>query len=137
LRIPGNIRYSGEYPSTRSRKDSLPACKTSSGRLIVDAALRIYDRTVDRDLLVRRITITVNHVLPEDKVPKKYEQMDLFTDYAAREREEKKLERERSMQEAMLKIKNRYGKNAILKGVNFEEGATGRERNRQVGGHKA
>ena len=63
--------------------------------------------------------------------------MDLFTDYAAREKEEKKLERERSMQEAMLKIKNRYGKNAILKGVNFEEGATGRERNRQVGGHKA
>ena len=110
---------------------------TSSGKLIVDAALRIYDRKVDRSLLVRRITIAVNHVLREDQAPSKYEQMDLFTDYAAREKEEKKLERERSMQEAMLKIKNRYGKNAILKGVNFEEGATGRERNRQVGGHKA
>ena len=110
---------------------------TSSGKLIVDAALRIYDRKVDRSLLVRRITIAVNHVLREDQAPSKYEQMDLFTDYAAREKEEKKLERERSMQEAMLKIKNRYGKNAILKGVNFEEGATGLERNRQVGGHKA
>ena len=75
--------------------------------------------------------------LKSDKVPEKYEQLDLFTDYAAREKDDKKLERERSMQEAMLKIKNRYGKNAILKGVNFEEGATGRDRNRQVGGHKA
>ena len=91
----------------------------------------------DRRLLVRRITIAVNHVLREDQVPSQYEQMDLFTDYTAREKEEKKLEKERSMQEVMLKIKNRYGKNAILKGVNFEEGATGRERNRQVGGHKA
>ena len=92
---------------------------------------------MDRSLLVRRITIVVNHVLQEDQVPQQYEQLDLFTDYAAREKEEEKLEKERSMQEAMLKIKNRYGKNAIMKGVNFEEGATGRERNRQVGGHKA
>ena len=110
---------------------------TSSGKMIVDAALKIYDRLVDRRLLIRRITIAVNHVLREDQVPSQYEQMDLFTDYTAREKEEKKLEKERSMQEVMLKIKNRYGKNAILKGVNFEEGATGRERNRQVGGHKA
>ena len=65
-----------------------------------------------------------------------YEQMDLFTDYAAREQEEKALEKEHQMQEAMLKIKDKFGKNAILKGVNFLEGATGRERNRQVGGHK-
>ena len=109
---------------------------TSSGKLIVEAALRIFDRAVDRKLLVRRITIALNHVLPEDQIPKKYEQMDLFTDYAALEKEEKELKKERSMQEAILKIKNRYGKNAILKGVNFEEGATGRERNEQVGGHK-
>ena len=110
---------------------------TSSGNLIVDAALKIFDRTVDRNLLVRRITIGVNHVMPENEVPEQYEQMDLFTDYQAREKEEKDLEKERSLQEAMLKIKSKYGKNAILKGVNFEEGATGRERNRQVGGHKA
>ena len=63
--------------------------------------------------------------------------MDLFTDYAAKEREKKNLEKEHQLQEAMLQIKQKYGKNAILKGVNFREGATGRERNRQVGGHKA
>ena len=110
---------------------------TSSGKLIAQAALRVFDRTVDPELMIRRISIAVNHVMPEDETPGKYEQLDLFTDYAAREREDKKLERERSMQEAMLKIKDRYGKNAILKGINFEEGATGRERNNQVGGHKA
>ena len=110
---------------------------TSSGKRIVEAALRIFDRTVDQSLLIRRITIAVNHVLPEDQVPEQYEQLDLFTDYEAREKEEKELEKERSLQEAMLKIKGRYGKNAILKGVNFREGATGRERNSQVGGHKA
>ena len=111
---------------------------TSSGKLIVEAALRIYDRTVDRNLLVRRISFAVNHVVPEDKTKEpSYEQMDLFTDYEAQEREEKQLEKERQVQEALLKIKGRFGKNAILKGINYEEGATGRERNRQVGGHKA
>ena len=110
---------------------------TSSGKLITEAALRIYDRTVNPNLLVRRIYVVVNHVRNEDKVEPVYEQMDLFTDYAAKEREEKNLEKEHQLQEAMLKIKNKYGKNAILKGVNFREGATGRDRNRQVGGHKA
>ena len=111
---------------------------TSSGRLIADAALRIYERTVNPDLLIRRINIAVNHVAPEDQAKEPvYEQMDLFTDYAAKEKDEKQLEREHQMQEAMLKIKQKYGKNAILKGVNFQEGATGRERNQQVGGHKA
>ncbi len=111
---------------------------TSSGKRIVEAALKIFDRTVDRTLMVRRITIAVNHVVPEEKAAEPvYEQMDLFTDYEAKEREEKALGKERKMQEAMLKIKGKFGKNAILKGVNFEEGATGRERNRQVGGHKA
>ena len=112
---------------------------TSSGKRIVDAALNIYDRTVDRGLLVRRITIVVNHVISETEVPDgpAYEQMNLFTDYAAKEQEEADLKKERSIQEAMLEIKRKFGKNAILKGVNFEEGATGRERNRHVGGHKA
>ena len=110
---------------------------TASSRLITEAVLRIYDRTVNRDLLIRRITLVVGHVLPEEKAQESvYEQMDLFTDYEALEKEEKTLEKERALQEAMLKIKNKYGKNAILKGLNFEEGATGRDRNRQVGGHK-
>ena len=92
---------------------------------------------MNRDLLIRRITLVIGHVLPEEKAQEPvYEQMDLFTDYEALEKEEKTLEKERALQEAMLKIKNKYGKNAILKGLNFEEGATGRDRNRQVGGHK-
>ena len=106
---------------------------TSSGENIVEAALRVYDRTVNPDLLIRRITIVVNHVVEEGKEPV-YEQLDFFTDYAAQEKE---LEKEHQAQEAMLKIKQKFGKNAILKGVNFMDGATGRERNRQVGGHKA
>ena len=111
---------------------------TSSGKLITEAALEIYDRTVDRSLLVRRIFVAVNHVVSEEKANAAplYEQLDLFTDYAAKEREEKALEKEHQMQEAMLKIKGRFGKNAILKGMSFLEGATGRERNRLVGGHK-
>ena len=128
--------YGKLVPKPAHGTENLPRT-TSSGKLIVEAALKIFDRVVDSRLLVRRITITVNHVVPEGQVPQQYEQMDLFTDFTAREQEAKKLEKERSLQEAMLKIKSRYGKNAILKGVNFEEGATGRERNRQVGGHKA
>ena len=111
---------------------------TSSGKRIVEAVLKIYDRTVDPALLIRRIYLVMNHVTDEDqKKGPEYEQMDLFTDYTAREKEEKNLKKERRMQEAMLEIKKKYGKNAILKGVNYEEGATGRERNQQVGGHKA
>ena len=112
---------------------------TSSGKLIVEAALKIYDRTVNPHLLIRRIYVVVGHVVSAEKAKAEpvYEQLDLFTDYAAEEQKEKSLEKEHQMQEAILKIKNRYGKNAILKGVNFQEGATGRERNRQVGGHKA
>ena len=109
---------------------------TSSGRLIVEATLRIFDRTVNPELLIRRITISVNHIRSEENANEEiYEQMDLFTDYKAKEKEEKELEKEHQMQEAMLKIKQKYGKNAILKGINFEEGATGRDRNRQIGGH--
>jgi len=111
---------------------------TSSGKRITEAALKVFDRTVNPELLIRRIFLVVNHVMEEEKANDAvYEQMDLFTDYAAKEKEEANLRKERSMQEAMLKIKNKYGKNAILKGVNFEEGATGRQRNEQVGGHRS
>ncbi|MDO5132501.1 MAG: hypothetical protein Q4D81_05930 [Eubacteriales bacterium] len=87
---------------------------------------------------MRRITLAVNHVIPEDSIREpEYEQMSLFTDYAAQEKEKEDREKERRLQEAMLKIKDKYGKNAILKGINFREGATGRDRNRQIGGHKS
>ena len=119
--------------------------QTASSKLITEAVLDLYDRIVNPDLLVRRLTIAVNRVVEESEGGEledaAYEQLDLFTDYAAlerqREEEEAELRKERKLQEAMLTIKKKYGKNAILKGINLEEGATGRERNEQIGGHKA
>ncbi len=116
---------------------------TASTKLIIDKTMELFDRIADEKLLFRRITIAANHVLPESQAPKAVEvqQLDLFTDYDAiqkeREAEEMELQREARRQRALLDIKKRYGKNAILKGMNFEEGATARDRNNQVGGHKA
>lgn len=117
--------------------------KTSSTRLITNAVMDLYDRIVDEHLLVRRITITANKLVDEKSVKQEneYQQLDLFTDYEAQRKkqteEEEKLERERRMQEAMLSIKKKFGKNAVLKGMNLEEGATAKDRNGQIGGHKA
>ena len=117
---------------------------TSSTRKIMCAASDLFDRIVDKNLLVRRLNIVANHVIPEADAPKTndgFEQLDLFTDYAAleekQERERAELEREKKMQQAMLTIKKKFGKNAILKGMNLEEGATAKDRNAQIGGHKA
>ena len=115
---------------------------TSSGEEIKAAVMSIYNRTVHPDLLIRRITIAVEHVIPEDDVREDtYEQLDLFTDYTARQKEEavdeEKRKKERQLQEAMLSIRGRYGSDAVLKGLNLQEGATGRERSKQIGGHKA
>lgn len=116
---------------------------TSSAKRITDAVLTLYNEIVNKELLVRRIYLTANHVISEQEVQKRpeYRQLDLFTDYAALEREQKKeavdLERERRMQEAVLSIKKKFGKNAILKGMNLQEGATTIQRNQQIGGHKA
>ena len=106
--------------------------QTSSSGLILDAVLSLFDKIVDKKLLIRRITIDVNHVMAEPNTPE-LSQMDLFTNY---EKENAKLDKEKRVGEAMIDIKRRYGKNAILKGINFEEGATGKERNMQIGGHK-
>jgi len=117
--------------------------QTSSTKLIMNAVTELFERIVDKNLLVRRVNITANHVVDESTVQKKdsIEQLDLFTDYAAvqveKEKEEAELEREKKVQQAMLEIKKKYGKNAILKGMNLEEGATTLERNKQIGGHKA
>ena len=117
---------------------------TSSTKKIMCAASELFDRIVDKNLLVRRLNIVANHVLPEADAPKKndgFVQLDLFTDYAAlelkQERERAELEREKKMQQAMLTIKKKFGKNAILRGMNLEEGATTKDRNAQIGGHKA
>lgn len=117
---------------------------TSSSKLMIDTVSELFDQIVNPDLLVRRIYLTVNRVISERQAlsqPKAAEQLDLFTDYEAEEK--KKLvelessQKERKVQETLLKIKKKYGKNAILKGLNFEEGATAKERNQQIGGHKA
>ncbi len=117
--------------------------QTSSTKAIVKAVLELYDRIINPKFLVRRITLGANHVVDEDLAVSEpvFEQMDLFTDYAALQREQEAEEaersRERSLQQAMLDIKKKYGKNAILKGMNLAEGATAMERNRQIGGHRA
>ena len=117
--------------------------QTSSSHLITATVKALYDRIVNKDLLIRRLNLTVNHVVDESCVSKKTmpEQLDLFTDYDALEKQKQEetaaLEKERRMQEAQLAIKRRFGKNAILKGLNFEEGATAKERNKQIGGHRA
>ena len=117
---------------------------TSSTRKIMCAVSELFDRIVDKNLLVRRMYVVANHVLPEADAPKKNDgvvQLDLFTDYAAEEEKQKAedaaLERERKIQAATLAIKKKYGKNAILKAMNLEEGATAKDRNAQIGGHKA
>lgn len=117
---------------------------TSSTRKILSATSELFDRIVDKDLLIRRLNIVATHVIDEAAAEKKtpnYEQLDLFTDYAAleakREQEQAELEREKKMQHTMLTIKKKFGKNAILKGMNLEEGATAKDRNAQIGGHKA
>ncbi len=117
--------------------------QTSSTKMIIDAVIKLYDRIVDRNLLIRRLNITANKVVSESSVREanQFEQMSLFVDYSAeekkREEENAALEREKRMQQAVLSIKKRYGKNAILKGMTLQEGATAIDKNNQIGGHKA
>lgn len=117
---------------------------TSSNALIAKAVMELFDRIVNPDLLVRRLNLTSNHVVREGQIQKakpKAVQLDLFTDYEAIEKAEQAQAefeaKERRMQETLLNIKKRFGKNAILKGLNFAEGATAKDRNSQIGGHKA
>ena len=109
---------------------------TSSAREIEAAMTRLFDRIVNPNLLVRRLNITANRVLREDCLPQERpQQMSLFADDG--QQEQIQLERERQKQQAILSIKKKYGKNAVLKGMNLQEGATARQRNNQIGGHKA
>lgn len=134
--------YGRHVPKHAHGSANLPH-PTSSSRLITEAVIALYDRIVNRDLLVRRLTLATMHVMDENAIGQKQEplQLDLFTDYEEllqRQKAEKEtLAKERRMQEALLNIKQRYGKNAILRGTDFDEGATAIERNSQIGGHKA
>ena len=115
----------------------------SSTALITDAVMALYDRIVDRNLLVRRINVVAAHVIPEQTAKQNtdFDQLDFFSDLQQQriqqEAEDAALARERRRQQAVLSIKKRFGKNAILKGMNLEEGATAMKRNSQIGGHKA
>ena len=137
-------RYGRETPKEAHGSVNLPF-RTSSTKIILEKVTELYERLVNPNLLVRRIYVVANHVLPEGSVPEEEqtcaEQLDMFTDYgaeeAAKKRQVEELETEKTLQKTILEIHRRFGKNAILKGMNFEEGATTKERNRQIGGHKA
>lgn len=135
-------RYGRHVPKHAHGTANL-SCQTSSTKLIMKAVEELYDRIINPDLLVRRITVVASRVVPEREADQKevFEQLDLFTDYQAleqeRELEKKELDKEKRIQKAILDIQKKYGKNAVLRGMNFEEGATTRERNGQIGGHKA
>ncbi len=114
---------------------------TSSGRILMEKVGEVFDRIINPDLLVRRLTLSINHLVREETLTPnpQMEQLDLFTDYEEvrrrRAAEKEELLKERRRQEAVLKIKKKFGKNAILKGLNYSDGATQRDRNRQIGGH--
>ena len=151
LKDPNRRQYSGEIKKD-SYGRSVPKhahgtinleSYTSSSNELISAVTELYERIMNPKLLVRKLYVTANHVISEENVPEKnaFEQLDLFTDYEERDRlqaeKEEELKRERKMQEAMLSIKKKFGKNAILKGMNLEEGATAKNKNSQIGGHKA
>lgn len=135
-------RYGRQIPKHVNGTASLGKYSSSS-KLIIDAASGLFERIADKKLLIRRLYLTANRVKGEGSVPEDIggEQLDIFTDYTKEEEKRKaearELARERKKQEAMLDIKRKYGKNAILKGMNLEEGATAQDRNQQIGGHKA
>ena len=133
-------KYSGEVATDRyGRKIPKHAhgtinldTPTSSLKEITTAVSSLYDRIIDKELLIRRLTLTATKVMPKEG--QVYQQLDLFTDYEALKKEQ---EKERRLQKSILDIKKKYGKNAVLRGLSYEEGATTRTRNGQIGGHKA
>lgn len=134
--------YGRKLPKHAHGTINLPQ-KTSSTNRILEAVTTLFDRITDPNLTIRRLNITACRVENEADVKEDggFEQMSLFTDYEAekkkKEAEKEALAREKRRQKALIDIKKKYGKNAILKGMNLEEGATAAERNRQIGGHKA
>lgn len=112
---------------------------TSSTNIIVKSMMELFSRIVNENLLIRKINMSVNHVIPEKDANNKYEQISLFDIIAPEEKKvsQEQLRKEKDMQKAVLEIKNRFGKNAILKGMSLQDGATAIDRNNQIGGHKA
>lgn len=131
-------RYGRKIPKTAHSSENIGRY-TSSTKLICETAMKLFDRIVDKELLVRRMYIVANHIITENDAEKEreYVQLNLFSDTGKQEAEENELKKEKDMQKAILKIKSKYGKNSIIKGMNLKNGATALERNRQIGGHKA
>lgn len=135
-------RYGRRIPKQSHGSINLPY-QTSSTKLIMEAVEELFDRIINWELLVRRVNIVAAKVVPEQEAaaPPFFEQLDLFTDYAAlekeREKEQEARDKEKRIQHAVLDIQKKFGRNAVLKGMNLEEGAMTRERNKQIGGHKA
>ena len=113
--------------------------KTSSTKLLSEAAIKLYEKITDKRLLIRKIYVTANDVVNELnlKEEKKYEQIDMFTNYKELEKKKEKEKSEKQIQKAILNIKDKYGKNAIIKGMDLQSAGTTIERNSQIGGHKA
>ena len=131
--------YGREVPKHAHGTSNLPE-KTSSTKMLMHQTLELYDRIINMDLLVRRITICANRILPASQVREEgYHQLDLFSMMEQQTEEKRTIaaDKEKKLQQAVLDIKKRYGKNAVLRGMNFKEGATARDRNKQIGGHKA
>ena len=108
--------------------------------MIVRAVLELLNRIVDENLLVRRINMSANHVIAENEAKQdRYEQLNLFDmiEFDEKKVDQEKLQKEKDIQKAVLDIKKKFGKNAILKGMSLQEGATAIDRNNQIGGHKA
>ncbi len=134
--------YGRSVPKHAHGTENLPQY-TSSGKQIINAMTDIFRREADPSLLIRRVTLCANRILPVEKAPDKYRgmQLEMFTDNPTTEellkKEKDASEAERRLQKAVLSMKRKYGKNILLKGMNFEEGATAKERNQQIGGHRA
>ena len=120
-----HIGYNNRFDKKSAHGTATMTATTSSSKMFIDAAVSLYDRIIDRFTPIHRVNLTFNDVKDEA-----FLQYDLFTDPA-------ELEREHKLQKAMLDIKDKFGKNAILKGMNLEEGSTARERNKQIGGHRS
>lgn len=129
--------YGRKVPKSSNGRINLKE-QTSSTMIIMEGAETLFNRIVNKKLLIRRITITFNHVVLESSINKdSMEQLDMFLGLQGLKEKEEELEKEKKLQESIVKLKNKYGKNTILKGMNLEEKATTISRNKQIGGHKA
>ena len=133
--------YGHQVPKEAHGSINLPQY-TYSVKMLAEHMLQLFDRITDPNLLVRKVNIGANHIINENDIPQKaQEQLDLFADAEAmskqKELEDAELAKERRLQDALLKIKKQYGKNAVLKAMSLQEGATAKDHNQQVGGHKA